>query len=251
MKRAGSWSRLAAMKTPCTRPMFSSSSWACAKAKFSGSPGSGSISRRPSCTSASSSSASPASSSVVEVKTESSEAPAAAARAVRHCAEAPQRTTGTPTVNVQAMRGSRPDWSSPPVMARRSSPATSIAASTAGSPRRVCPRSPGIAPGRHAVHCWRRSTCTRVWPCRSFGTARSPSRWRSTPKYPRLLPAKRSASWGSGWTGPRHWPLLHFAAAPRSKTAGPVSEPASELGAPLRNRTVDLLLTMETLCRLS
>ncbi len=41
--------------------------------------------------------------------------------------------------------------------------------------------------------------------------------------------------------------LLHHDREGRSRG----SEPASDLGAPLRNRTVDLLLTMETLCRLS
>jgi hypothetical protein len=60
--------------------------------------------------------------------------------------------------------------------------------------------SVGTARGRHAAPCWRRWTCIRVWPCRSFGTARSRSRWRSTPRCPRPLRAKRFGSSGSGWT---------------------------------------------------
>jgi hypothetical protein len=36
--------------------------------------------------------------------------------------------------------------------------------------------------------CWLPSTCIRAWPCRSCGTARSPSRWRSTPRSLRCRP---------------------------------------------------------------
>src|SRR5580704_11388518 len=149
------------------------------------------------------------------------------------------------------MCGSRPVWSSPVVMARRLSPAISIAASTAGLPRPLCPRSPGIAPGRHAVHCWRRWKCIRVWPCRSCGTARSPSRWRSTPKYPRLLPAKLCTNWGSGWTRRALDPLLHLAAAPRSTRVVPVTEQVSDLGGAKGTRTPGLLDANQTLFQLS
>ena len=44
---------------------------------------------------------------------------------------------------------------------------------------------------RHAAHCWRPSTSTRVWLCRSCGTARSASRWRFTPRSLRPPPAPR------------------------------------------------------------
>jgi hypothetical protein len=149
------------------------------------------------------------------------------------------------------MRRSRLAWSSPVVMARRSSPAISIAASTAGLPRPGCPRSPGIAPGRHAVHCWRRWRCIRVWRCRSSGTARSLSRWRSTPKCPRLLPVMLCTNWGSGWTRRARDPLLHFAAAPRSTRVVPGIEQTPDLGGAKGTRTPGLLDANQTLFQLS
>ena len=51
-----------------------------------------------------------------------------------------------------------------------------------------------MAPVSHAVRCWPPSTSTRVWPCRSCDIARSPSRWRSTPKSCPRRHAKRFAS---------------------------------------------------------
>jgi integrase len=45
---------------------------------------------------------------------------------------------------------------------------------------------------KRADRYWPPWMCTRVWRCRSCGTARSLSRWRSTPRYPPPPPASRS-----------------------------------------------------------
>jgi integrase len=73
-------------------------------------------------------------------------------------------------------------------------PRNFTAASTGASARRESAGSPSMAPASPAGRCWPRSTSTRVWPCRSCGTARSPSRWRSTPRSCPRRPAKRFAS---------------------------------------------------------
>ena len=109
------------------------------------------------------------------------------------------------------------------------------------------PGFPSTASARPVPRCWPLSMSIRVWRCASCGIARSPSRWRSIPKHRPTLRAMPSASSATG----SHEPLLPFAAARRSKKAGPRSEPASGLGGRYWDRTSDLLLTMETLCRLS
>jgi integrase len=61
--------------------------------------------------------------------------------------------------------------------------------------------STGLAP---AAHCSPLSTSTLALPCRSCGTARSPSPWRSTQRYPRPPPARPSRSSGSGSASEHH-----------------------------------------------
>jgi integrase len=56
--------------------------------------------------------------------------------------------------------------------------------------------------------CWPPSTCTRAWPYRSSSTARSPSRWRSTPKSYRRRHATRSGN--SATSSATEPPLLHL-----------------------------------------
>ena len=136
-----------------------------------------------------------------QVKTETSEAPlplpelCVAALKIR--AEQQQVTV---TATAPTVPGLIPAWCSPPDMAPPSSRGTSAAASTAASPRPRCRGSPSTAPGRPAGHCWPPSTFTLAWPCRFCGTARSRSRWRSTPRFPRPPPETHSASSASGWT---------------------------------------------------
>lgn len=51
-----------------------------------------------------------------------------------------------------------------------------------------------------AVRSWRRLMCTSVWRCRSCGTARSTSPWRSTCMSHRRSPRLLSSGWGRAWS---------------------------------------------------
>jgi hypothetical protein len=108
-------------------------------------------------------------------------------------------SSSNPTESAPEALGSTPAWCSPPATARRSSRVTSAAASTAASRGRRSLGSPCMVRGRHAGHCWRLSMSTPAWPCRSCGTARSPSRWRSIPRFPRPppVPPSRNSAGGS------------------------------------------------------
>jgi hypothetical protein len=115
-------------------------------------------------------------------------------------------------------------------------------------------------------------------PCAASGDLRGPARCSPVrlprcpiPRHSRVrnagLPRRRSRR---GRCDPRHcepvqppldplrpilsaltWAFAHLGTLVGTPPLERISNLASELGAPLRNRTVDLLLTMETLCRLS
>jgi FtsK/SpoIIIE family/Phage integrase, N-terminal SAM-like domain len=84
---------------------------------------------------------------------------------------------------------------------------TSAAASIAALLKPRCPGLPCTVPGRRAGPCWPPWMCIRALRCRSCDTARSPSRWRSTPSSPRPPPATRSRNSASGWAA-RHVAVL-------------------------------------------
>src|SRR5581483_5577165 len=65
--------------------------------------------------------------------------------------------------------------------------------------------TPCAAPARP---CSPRSTLTPGWQCASCGTARSLSRWRSTPTYPMRSPATRCVGSESNWMGSHCCTLL-------------------------------------------
>jgi pimeloyl-ACP methyl ester carboxylesterase len=109
----------------------------------------------------------------------------------------------TPTAPASARLGSKQVSSSRPGTAPRLSHGTSTAASPAASLPRRSRRSLCTAPARPAARCWLPSTCTLATRCRSFGTARSPSPWRSTTRHPRPPLARASASSHSGSTRTR------------------------------------------------
>ena len=112
------------------------------------------------------------------------------------------RPRSRPGVSSRTEPGPRPPrrgrtwaWSSLHAREHRSSPATSAAPSTPGAPKQASAASGSMTPGIHAGRCWPRSTFTRASPCRSSGTARSASRWRSTPKYLTPAPERRCGGW--------------------------------------------------------
>ena len=70
-------------------------------------------------------------------------------------------------------------------------PPTSTASSPPGAARPGSATSSHTACAAPARHCLPRSTFTLAWPCGYCGTARSPSRWRFTPRSPTTSPARR------------------------------------------------------------
>ncbi len=128
-------------------------------------------------------------------------------------------------------------------------PGLCVTASTGASWLRGFPGSPCTAPARLAPRCWPPLTSTRVSLCASCGTARSPSRWRSTPRFPRPPPARRSRSSASGSARtprPRCCTLLLHQDRKRPVAR---SQPAAELGGRYWDRTSDLLGVNEALSR--
>src|SRR6266568_7631939 len=65
--------------------------------------------------------------------------------------------------------------------------ASTVVATKPGSAVSAC-----MTPGTRARHSWRRLTYTPASRWRFFGTLRSPSRWRSTPKCPTKLRGQHS-----------------------------------------------------------
>ena len=150
MTHAGSSNRPARRVNRSMRRSCSSWSWACARAKSSGLPGSWSISTPPSCTSGSKFS---------EWAVSSSAARSRRKRQKRRCRfpNSASRRSGCamnsrrpPAAGLTAP-GSIPAWCSPPATARLWSRGTSVAASIAASPKPRCRGSPCTARGRPAV----------------------------------------------------------------------------------------------------
>jgi hypothetical protein len=88
-----------------------------------------------------------------------------------------------------------------------------------------CPGSPSTARARHVLRCWPHWTFTRESRCASCGTARSRSRWRSTPRRRRLPPVRRSASSATGLHDGRCRLLLPV---DRQRPLSPVGDTAIE-----------------------
>jgi integrase len=81
---------------------------------------------------------------------------------------------------------------------------------------------------------------------RFCGTARSPSRWRSTPRFPRPPPAPRCTSSASGSATRRCCTSVLYG---NKNGRFPQKEPASDLGGRYWDRTSDLLGVNEALSR--
>jgi hypothetical protein len=159
-------------------------------------------------------------------------------------------TGGNRTPIVSASRGPVRHWPGVHYLARHADGTTGLQSCFDRHVTRANTPGPWTTRRRRAGPFWRRSTSARAWLCRSCGTARTPSQWRSTPEVRSAPPVPRSGS-SRGGSACAHGRCCTLLLHRGSKRSVGCSNPAYKLRAPLRNRTVDLLLTMETLCRLS